>query len=133
MKEIEEIMTKGYIMEETIVEFLLRLKMQIELMHWQTTSYARHMAYGRVYDTLEELIDSFVEVYQGKYGRLKVTQPIVLNNIQDEVLENFIDEIIQTLQFDIPSQLDENDTDLLNIRDEILTQMNLLKYLITLS
>ena len=31
-------------------------------------SYAKHMALGALYDSLEDLVDTFIESYQGKYG-----------------------------------------------------------------
>jgi hypothetical protein len=36
--------------------------------HLRTTSYAAHMALGDFYEELPELIDSFTEAYQGRYG-----------------------------------------------------------------
>jgi len=36
--------------------------------HWNTKSYASHMALGDLYDQIIEDIDEIVEVYQGKYS-----------------------------------------------------------------
>jgi hypothetical protein len=36
--------------------------------HWNTQSYASHMALGDLYDSIIEDIDDIVETYQGKYG-----------------------------------------------------------------
>lgn len=36
--------------------------------HWNTKSYASHMALGDLYDQIIEDIDEIVETYQGKYG-----------------------------------------------------------------
>lgn len=36
--------------------------------HWNTGSFAAHMALGDLYDDIIEDIDEIVEVYQGKYG-----------------------------------------------------------------
>ena len=43
---------------------------QIKLLHWQTKSYARHKAYDDIYHSLGDLVDKFVEMYMGKYGRV---------------------------------------------------------------
>lgn len=37
------------------------------MLHFQSTSYAEHMALGSFYDDLGDLIDDFVEQYQGEY------------------------------------------------------------------
>lgn len=37
------------------------------MLHFQSTSYAEHMALGSFYDDLSGLIDDFVEQYQGEY------------------------------------------------------------------
>lgn len=39
------------------------------LEHWKTDSYARHKALEVFYDGLLDLLDGFVEQYQGAYGK----------------------------------------------------------------
>ena len=58
-------------MENTseIVAGLQELQNQVKYFHWQTKSYAQHQALGRVFDSITELIDTFVETLMGKYGR----------------------------------------------------------------
>lgn len=38
------------------------------LLHLQSRSFAQHSALGEFYPELEELADSLIEAYQGKYG-----------------------------------------------------------------
>ena len=117
-------------MEEIIFQ-MIQMEQQMRIFHWQTKSYARHQAFGMVYGALGELIDSFVEAAMGKYGRVKVGGPIELDNIGSDI-EGKVDEYI-TFLVGVTDKLDQaNDTDLLNIRDEILGLMNKLKYLLTL-
>lgn len=47
---------------------LLNAAVKAHQMHWNTRSYAQHVALGDFYDTLPELIDTVIESYQGKYG-----------------------------------------------------------------
>ena len=54
---------------DSIINGLLRIQQQLRILHWQTKSYARHKAYGKTYDELGDLIDEFMEVQMGKYGR----------------------------------------------------------------
>ena len=120
-------------MKQDLISFFIQTRSQIQVLHWQTESYARHMAYGRIYDALDDLIDSFIEIYQGKYKRIKVSSQITLFNINDDNSNTFVSNTIEALTNEIPAMLDpKTDTDLLNIRDEMLSQFNTLKYLLTL-
>lgn len=120
-------------MQQYIIE-LLQIQNQLKIFHWQTKSYARHNAYGGSYDQLSDLIDKFVEIHMGKYGRFVVgTGAVELTDISDETVKVFLN---STTNFFISmsSSLDpKNDTDLLNIRDEMLGVLNKLKYLLTLN
>ena len=116
--------------QKDIICFFLQIIGQLKTLHWQTQSYSRHMAYERIYDEIEDFIDNFIEVYQGKYGRLRIESNIVIKNIDDEGLNTFINDSINTLK----SLVDENESDmsLVNVRDEMIGKFNLLKYLLTL-
>lgn len=120
-------------MKQDLISFFIQTRSQLQVLHWQTESYARHMAYGRTYDALGDLIDSFMEIYQGKYKRVKVSSPVTLFNINDENANQFVNSTIDALINELPAMLDQkSDSDLLNIRDEMLSQFNQLKYLLTL-
>lgn len=113
---------------------LLKIQNQLRVFHWQTDSYAQHKAFGKAYEDLNDTIDSFVEVFMGKYGktRAKLSYKIELDNLTDDY-NTTIDTFIVYLT-DITNHVDrEKDTDLLNIRDEMLSTLNRLKYLLTLS
>lgn len=116
-----------------LISPFLRIQNQLRIFHWQTTSFAQHKAFGEAYDEFDELIDSFIEVYTGKYGRTraKLVYNIELENHTANYLET-IDSFIAYL-ISLTDELDQSvDTDLLNIRDEMLASLNKLKYLLTL-
>lgn len=55
--------------DETLVELvmdLLHSSLIAHIMHWQTTSYAAHVALGEFYEEMPDLVDAVVEAYQGK-------------------------------------------------------------------
>ena len=112
---------------------LLEFHLQLKIFHWQTKSYARHNAFGLTYDSIEDLIDNFVEVHMGKHGRFELGQEavIVIADISDSSLNEFINSFTEFLN-SLSSSLEQTDTDLLNIRDEILGDVSKLKYLLTL-
>jgi DNA-binding ferritin-like protein len=116
------------------VNFFLGLQMQLKINHWQTKGFARHNAFGSTYDELQDLVDTYVEEAMGKYGRFILydeTKTIELVNLSEIDLKGFINTLREALvQFTL--QLDETDTNLLNIRDEMLGLINKLGYLLTL-
>lgn len=119
----------------TNVNLFLGLQCQFKIMHWQTKGYARHQAFGNIYDTLDDLIDTYVEISMGKFGRFSIDEAnrnIEIFNLQDIDIVKFIQKIKEFL-IGLSKELStENDTDLLNLRDEMLGEVNKLAYLLTL-
>ena len=120
-------------MKETVILTFVELQQQLRILHWQTKSYAKHKAYGEIYDELGDLIDNFVEICMGKHGRFELSDgTIELFDIKNMSLQDFIDSAVEFLITLSDEYSAETDTDLLNIRDEMLGQFNKLKYLLTL-
>lgn len=116
------------------INFLLGLSAQLKIMHWQTKGYSRHQAFGNTYDTLSDLTDTFVEAAMGKYGRFKLddeTNTITLVNLSELKPEEMVDTVKNAL-IQYTDQFEPTDTDILNIRDEMLGLFNKLSYLLTL-
>lgn len=115
-----------------IPDRFIQFQEQARMLHWQTKSYARHKAYGMFYDELSDLIDGFVEARMGKYGRVKTAGKIEIKNIEEVSVTDFLNEIRDFL-LGLSNELDSTkDSDLLNIRDEMLALTNKLNYLLTL-
>jgi len=114
---------------------LVKFQNQLRILHWQSDSYARHKAFGKTYEELDESIDTLVEVYSGKYEKL-VLKPgtlIELLNTDEMNVDEVLNEVTEYLSSGAVQELNpEKDTELLNIRDEILALVNRLKYLLTL-
>jgi DNA-binding ferritin-like protein len=116
------------------VNFLLGLQIQMKINHWQTKGFARHNAFGGFYDSLSDLIDTFVESAMGKYGRFTLdeeTKTIQLSNLSELDMKGLVNTVRESF-VQMSEQLDPSDTDLLNIRDEMLGELNKLSYLLTL-
>jgi hypothetical protein len=116
------------------IHFFLNLRDQIKLYHWQTRVYARHIATDQVLEKLEKSIDSFVEVYIGKYGRSRITgASITLHNLTEAGAARLIKAAVKQLQGPLSRSLRPGvDADLLTIRDDMVTDLNQLLYLFTL-
>lgn len=114
------------------IVFFLMLQNQLRVWHWQTEIFAEHMAFGNTYETLDEHIDRFIEAYTGRYGRQYHNLEFSIHNYPETDRVKKINRFIQVLEEKFDIALQEKDTDLLNIRDEILGDLNKLKYLLTL-
>lgn len=120
-----------------LVKVFFEMLNMVKLYHWKTHSYAQHKATDELYTKLNEHIDRFIEVLLGKLNksndRIKMMEKridlIDSNNVKDfksrmfEYREFLID---FNMHFD-----SKEDSDLLNIRDEILADVNQFLYLMS--
>lgn len=56
--------------QEALLCEMLEASAQAKVFHWQTSSFAEHEAMGEFYEDFNELMDKFIESYQGCYGRI---------------------------------------------------------------
>ena len=112
----------------------MELQAQTKINHWQTKSFARHKSFDELHGELVDLTDTFVEAAMGKYSRFKLENEDKTINIVN-LSELDLKEMLQTSKEALiqwTSEFDSTDTDLLNIRDEILGLLNKITYLLTL-
>jgi hypothetical protein len=120
---------------ENIIKFFFHVSNTIKLYHWQTTSFARHKATCDLFNALQPLIDEFIEVYMGRYERPNFSGGFKLNiqELTDDSAPDLVQGYIDYLKNDLPTYLKSSDTDLLNIRDEMISNLNKILYLFTLN
>jgi len=116
------------------IKFLMELQAQVKINHWQTKGYARHKAFDELHGGLLGLTDTFAEAAMGKYGRFTLENEDKTLNIVN-LTELDLKEMLQTskealIQWN--NEFDSTDTDIMNIRDEILGLLNKITYLLTL-
>jgi hypothetical protein len=116
-----------------IVTTFFNIRDQVKLYHWQTKSFAEHKTTDDLVGTLDTNIDKFVESYMGRYGRPYVKRTLPVKNLTVTGIRAFIGKSDEWLTSKLPHMLKKTDSDLLNIRDEILADLNQVKYLFTLS
>jgi hypothetical protein len=117
---------------------LLELLLMIKLFHWKTFSYATHKATDELYSKLNENIDTFIEILLGKTGvRTNLLNKHSISLIDLSNKEQLIKKISIYKSYFV--NLSNNsfmrsmsNTDLLNVRDEILGNLNQFLYLLTL-
>lgn len=109
--------------------------MMVKLFHWKTHSFAAHKATDELYESLNEHIDKFIEVLLGKTGtRINLThkRSISLIDLDSQAsLKTRIEQFNKYLVSLNTNKAVALDTDLLNIRDEILGDLNKFLYLLT--
>ena len=117
--------------KEQIVKTFLQFLITIKLYHWNTSSYSTHKATDDLYSKLNEGIDSFVEVLLGKNSGSRIniskSQSISLRNYNSNTeIKKQVNEFKRYLV-----GLNSN-SDLFNIRDEILQNIDQFLYLLSL-
>ena len=116
------------------IKFFFSLRNNLYLYHLSTTDYARHVAVSKLLETFDGLIDNFLEVLFGKYMRPigMSNQMLSLNCMSDKDAYDVLQEYIDYLNNDLPKLINERDSDLLNIRDEMVGHLNNTRYLFML-
>jgi DNA-binding ferritin-like protein len=119
--------------QEITVKFMEMLIM-IKLYHWKTHSYATHKATDDLYTKLNGNIDTFMEVLFGKTqirtNLLNCRKISLIDLTSHEQLKREIEKYKSYL-INNSLLLNMTNTDLLNIRDEILGDLNQFLYLLS--
>ncbi len=123
---------------QNIVKMFLQMVNTVKLYHWKTSSYAQHKATDELHSELNAGIDSFIEIMLGKDGsRVNLTDTKTLPLFDFSNVEQLKGEVEKYKKFligmnDSKSLGIASNSDLLNVRDEILGSLNKFTYLLTL-
>ena len=123
--------------EKQVTVIFFEILLMVKLFHWKTYSYATHKATDELYSRLNEHMDKFIEVLLGKTG-IRIN---LLNNKKISLIDLSSPEQLKAKVDGFKKYLvnlsnnrainSMNDTDLLNIRDEILGDLNQFLYLLS--
>ena len=101
-----------------LIQEFLSVQQNIRMYHWTTKIYNQHVVSGELYEKLDGLIDKFVETFLGKnkinFDSFDINFKIFLMG----EIELFLGE--------------KTNSDLKNIRDEMLSEVNKSIYLLRL-
>jgi DNA-binding ferritin-like protein len=110
------------------------------LYHWNTDHYATHKATDQLYGDLNTKIDTFVETMLGKESVLSRNKVLNIHSLhmntfksnkdfrkETEMYKSFLIRLSDDKSFNTPQN-----TDLMNMRDDILASLNQFLYLLTL-
>jgi DNA-binding ferritin-like protein len=122
-----------------IIQFIKKtfgLQMALKMVHWSTRSYSVHKATDESMEKVMPLIDSFVESFLGKkHYSLKqyALKSVPVHKIKTkDQLNRFIDNNVNYLISLNKYISKEEHSDLVSIRDGIVSELNILKYLLHL-
>lgn len=121
--------------ETDIIQFFFGVIAQVKLFHWATMSYAKHKALDDLHGALSDKIDTFVECYLGKYNK----QPLKSFSVQSKAvsdtsgLEKYLSTLCDQLSSMHKTFEKEKATELCNILDEMMSEVDKTMYLCKLS
>lgn len=124
-------------LQKEITIVFMEILMMVKLYHWKTHSYATHKATDDLYGKLNDNIDHFMEVLLGKSGeRTDLTSHKSIRLMDLTSLESLKREVDSFKGYlvalnDNKAMQQMSNSDLYNIRDEILGDMNQFLYLLT--
>jgi len=127
--------------KKQIVTQMLQMLMTVKLYHWNTLSFSRHKATDELYGSLNTLIDQFVEVLLGKHNNVSERNKHEILAVKTLHLHTYKDngkfkhqlETYKKYLISLNKHFNNGEnSDLLNIRDEILATLNKISYLLTL-
>ena len=117
-----------------IVLFFFELQLNLKMYHWTTNSYANHKTTNKLFEKLSDLIDSFVEKYMGAFSRpvMKIGSNVPIQNMTKTKYIKLLKQAQDYLRGDLEKVIAKN-TELLNIRDEMLGELGQSLYFTTLN
>lgn len=124
--------------QKEVTVMFLEILMLVKLFHWKTYSYATHKATDELYESLNGHIDSFIEILMGKSGSridLMNHKTMKLEDLQSaQKLKEKVNKFKSYLVGfeNKPALKTMSNSDLFNVRDEILGDLNKFLYLLTL-
>jgi len=116
-----------------IINQFIKLRNQIKLYHWKTSLYPRHVSSDTFLKKFDKHIDKFIETMSG--GRdIKPVDGfnVKFEKLNDKNVFDYVNIFKEWLMEKLPTCLYEYETDLLNLRDEILADVNRMLYLFRL-
>jgi len=119
--------------KEFITHTFLEMLDTIKLYHWKTNSYAHHKSTDELHERLQHKTDNFIEIMLGKSKTRinNIDKHIKLYNLNNKDFNNKLYKY-RTLLIEMDNYLDhKKDTDLMNIRDEMVGEINHYLYIST--
>ena len=113
-----------------LISFLFRLQVSTKMFHWQTRSYAVHVATDKLFDDVIRLTDDIIEQYMGLYGRPRMSANVTVpvTNMTKGSMTRLLRDGIAYLSTRLPK-----DQHIQSLRDDLTGAMAKVLYLLTMN
>ena len=112
---------------------IIQFHATIKLYHFQTKNYGAHRASDKLFDKISLKYDQFLEVYQGKHGRIPpINANIQIKSVSDKNIKGYCKHFVEFMRKATKEtcKLRKN-SDLCNILDEMIADINQFIYLLS--
>jgi len=111
---------------------VLHILSQFQIFHWQTNKMKDHKTFDDFTEDFKEIGDKLIEVIQGKYGRITLSDEtkLPIRNIQEIEPYNFTENCISFFNI-LKNNIFSNDDEIISLLDEIVANLQQLKYLLS--
>ena len=114
-----------------VIKYLLLFKNSLKMYHWKTENYNKHKITDDLGEKMDGLIDKFVEVMIGsRKERPEFALDLKIKVISEQGIEEYLEVFRHWLSDKLPEYLEDYETDLLNIKDEMIAEVNRTLYLV---
>lgn len=124
---------------DELIKNMLQVLTVVRLYHWKTYSYSTHVASGNLYDSLSGNIDKYAEAMIGKAnGQYRIDmsnyKSLRIDGVENnKVLAAMIKQCINDLNKFHAKLHDYEYSEIKNIKDEIVADLDKFLYLLTLA
>ena len=117
---------------EALLSTFFSMLTQIKLYHWSTMQYGVHKALDDLHSSLSDKVDSFVESYMGRFKK----QPLPSMTLKVEAVNDIskLEKYLETARDSLKTiaKSVSKESQLLNILDEMIAEIDKIVYLIHL-
>jgi DNA-binding ferritin-like protein len=113
---------------------LLWVRDQAHIFHWQTKSYAKHIAFGDFYEEYIDSVDDLAENIMSKMGvPILGNANIQLLDFSEDYMITYLDDVTNIFENQIKNVVpSEGNNGIYNLIDDVLTLVGKIRYLVTL-
>lgn len=120
-------------LQDIMTEFFSHLIM-IKMLHFQSNRYGSHKTLDKYYNKFNKNMDKIMEILQGDQGRISIEDnnlTVTLNLANESTIISRLDDFKQRVLIDMINSKYGSNVGMIAIRDEILADLDQLKYLLT--
>lgn len=125
-------------MHNKVVLKLMHLISMVQLYHWNTRKYSKHITSDTLYNELQLQVDKFIEAFYGRFGKpsskeLEQEIPIKIKTLKTKRMVRYLNKVTEDLKTGILGAIADRDNGLSSVRDEMIATIRKGVYLLQMS